>query len=202
VNNLVNKQQMRCSHFVGTLVALVVMVGGFCQGWAEPLKADVVHIVSDRFEAYQQERQVIFIGNVVATQGDLIIKGERMTIFYLEEDSAGVNDKELGARIERIKVEGSVRIAQKDTLATGNQAVYYSSDNKVVLTGKPRVKRNKDFIQGERITLFLDSEKSIVEGGPSGPVEATIYSSTTGGSIDRGSVKGVGRSGTDADEGG
>lgn len=201
MSNLINKKRRRCILLV-TLVALVVMFGGLCQGWAAPLQSDVINIVSDRFEAYQQKRQVIFIGHVVATQGDLTVRGDRMTIFYLGGDAAESADKDLGRRIDRIAVEGNVRISQKNTLATGNHAVYYNSDNKVVLTGKPRVQRDSDFIQGDTITLFLDTDKSIVEGGPSGPVEATIYSSKTGGSIDRSGVEGVGRSGTDRDAGG
>ena len=63
--------------------------------------------------------------------------------------------------------------------------VYFSEENKVVLTGKPRVEQGKDSIQGEKITLFLDTDKSVVEGGPSRPVEATIYSSSSGGLVDR-----------------
>jgi lipopolysaccharide export system protein LptA len=162
---------------------------------AGPPDSETVHIVSDRLEARQQQRQVIFSGHVVATQGDLTIKGDRMTIFYLEGggDQTGTND--LGQKVDRIVVEGNVRILQRDRLATGGRAVYYRSENKVVLTGNPRIRRDKDFVQGQRITLFLDSEKSIVEGGPSKPVEATIYSPVPKDSVDRSKREGGGSSG-------
>jgi lipopolysaccharide export system protein LptA len=191
-------------HILVTLVVFGILIGGFYQGWAAPRNTDAVHIVSDRLEAYQQERQVIFLGNVVATQGDLTIRGDRMTIFYSEGGESEVSGNDLTRRLDRIVVEGNVRISQRKTVATGKHAVYYSSDNKVVLTGEPRVQRDKDFIQGSSITLFLDSEKSIVEGGPSRPVEATIYSSETetAGSSDNSSVDSAGKSGTDRDTGG
>lgn len=202
MSSLVNKNLMGRVHLVVTLAALGILIGGLCQVQAGPQETDVVRIVSDRLEAYQQQRQVIFIGHVVATQGDLTIRGDRMTIFYTEEEANKKEGEEFSGRIDRIVVEGNVRITQKDIVATGKHAVYYRSDNKVVLTGTPRVQREKDFIKGASITLFLDSEKSIVEGGPSGPVEATIYSSETGGSVDKGSAEGVGGSGADRDGGG
>jgi lipopolysaccharide export system protein LptA len=157
---------------------------GPCLGQTTELESDVVHIKSDRFEAYQIPRQLVFIGNVVATQGELTIRSERLTIVYLDKKNSEAADINLAGRIDRVEVDGNVRITQKEILATGEHAVYFDRENKVVLTGKPRVERGKDFIQGEKITLFLDSEKSVVEGGPSGPVEATIYSSTSGGVVD------------------
>jgi lipopolysaccharide export system protein LptA len=202
VRSLVNNKWMGRGHLVVTLTALGVLVSGLSQVRAAPQKNNVVRIVSDRLEAYQQQRQVIFIGHVVATQKDLTIRGDRMTIFYSEEDAKKKEGEEFSGRIDRIVVEGNVHITQKEIVATGNHAVYYRSDNKVVLTGTPRVQRDKDFIKGASITLFLDSEKSIVEGGPSGPVEAAIYSSETGGSVDKGSVEGTGRSEADSDGGG
>jgi lipopolysaccharide export system protein LptA len=169
---------------------------------APQTKDDVVRIVSDRLEAYEQQRQVIFIGNVVAKQGELTILGDRMTIFYLAVENPESSDEGLAAKIDRIMVEGSVRITQKNVVATGERAVYFSEENKVVLTGEPKVQQDKNFIQGDKITLFLDSEKSIVEGGPSGPVEATIYRSASGGPIDRASATGEGISGSGSDTGG
>ena len=202
MRSLVNNECIGRVHLVVALAALGMLVGGLSQVRAAPQKNNVVRIVSDRLEAYQQQRQVIFIGHVVATQRDLTIRGDRMTIFYSEEDTNKKEGDEFSGRIDRIVVEGNVHITQKEIIATGDHAVYYRSENKVVLTGTPRVQRNKDFIKGASITLFLDSEKSIVEGGPSGPVEAAIYSSETGGSVDKGSVEGTGKSGADSGGGG
>jgi lipopolysaccharide export system protein LptA len=86
--------------------------------------------------------------------------------------------------VDQIVVEGNVQITQGERVATGKVATYYRAENKVVLTGDPRVVRNQDSIQGERITLFLDSEKSIVESGPSGRVQATIHSTGPKGAAD------------------
>ena len=184
------------------VVLLWLLFGSIYPVQAASPKRDAVHIVSDRLEAYQQKQQVIFIGRVVAKQGELTIRADRMTIFYLEDGPAEAGGNDPGRSIKQIDVEGDVRIIHKKTLATGRHAVYYGNENKLVLTGKPRVQQDKSFIQGDKITYFLDSEKSIVEGGPSGSVEATIFSSASGGSVDGSSAAGTEESGPDRDPGG
>jgi lipopolysaccharide export system protein LptA len=190
VNNLVVKKRKTYSHSVIVLAIMWLLFSGLSHGQAATPKDAPVHIISDRLEAYQQQQRVIFIGNVVAKQGELTIRGDRMTIFYLEEKNPQPNEEGLAGKVDRIEVDGGVHISQKEIVATGEHVVYFSEENKIVLTGKPRVERGKDSIQGEKITLFLDTEKSVVEGGPSGPVEATIYSSTSGGLVDKAGDKG------------
>jgi len=172
---------------------------------AQPDQKEPIHITSDQVEAFQQQRQVVFSGHVVATQKDIVVRGDKMTVFYVEkaqEDTKGSEKSPGGAKgseksqgeakgsdvgnssVDHIVVEGNVQITQGERVATGKVATYYRAENKVVLTGDPRVVRNQDSIQGERITLFLDSEKSIVESGPSGRVQATIYSSGPKGATD------------------
>jgi lipopolysaccharide export system protein LptA len=154
---------------------------------AQADKAEPIHITSDQVEAFQQERRVVFSGHVVATQKDIVVRGDKMTVFYVEKSQGEAKGSEKtrgeatgsdlgGGSVDRIVVEGNVQITQGERIATGKVATYYKAENKVVLTGDPRVVRNQDSIQGERITLFLDTEKSIVESGPSGRVQATIYS--------------------------
>ena len=190
MNNLVVKKRKTYSHSVIVLAIMWLLFSGLSHGQAATPKDAPVHIVSDRLEAYQQQQKVIFIGNVVAKQGELTIRGDRMTIFYLEEKNPQPNEEGLAGKVDRIEVDGGVHISQKEIVATGEHVVYFNEENKIILTGKPRVERGKDSIQGEKITLFLDTEKSVVEGGPSGPVEATIYSSTSGGLVDKAGDKG------------
>ena len=159
---------------------------------AEPDKAEPIHITSDQVEAFQQQHQVVFSGHVVATQKDIVVRGDKMTVFYVDKGQGDAKGSDLGGgSVDKIVVEGNVQITQGERVATGQVATYYRADNKVVLTGDPRVVRNQDSIQGDRITLFLDSEKSIVESGPSGRVQATIYSSGPKGAAD-GSKSGEG----------
>jgi lipopolysaccharide export system protein LptA len=190
VNNLIVKKGKTYTYSVIVLAIVWLLFGGLSQGQSATPKDGPVHIVSDRLEAYQQQQKVIFIGNVVAKQGELTIRGDRMTIFYLERKNPQPDEEGLGGKVERIEVDGGVHITQKKIVATGEHVVYFNEENKIILTGEPRVEQGKDSIQGEKITLFLDTEKSVVEGGPSRPVEATIYSSSSGGSFVGASDKG------------
>lgn len=193
------------NYAIGVVVALVVLLAP--AGWAQqkaaqPEKTEPIHITSDQVEALQQQHQMVFSGHVVATQRDLTVRGDRLTVFYSEKPAGGKKSSDLGGPVERIVVEGNVQITQGDRVATGKVATYYRAENKVILTGDPRVVRNQDSIQGERITLFLDTEKSIVEGGPSGRVQAAIYS--TGPKDNAGGSKGErgGASPATGDQGG
>lgn len=190
MNNLFVKKCKTYAYSVIVLAIMWLLFSGLSQGQTATPKDAPVHIVSDKLEAYQQQQKVIFIGNVVAKQGELTIRGDRMTIFYLERENPQPNEEGLAGKVDRIEVDGGVHISQKNIVATGEHVVYFNEENKIILTGNPRVERGKDSIQGEKITLFLDTEKSVVEGGPTQPVEATIYSSSSGGSVDGASNKG------------
>jgi lipopolysaccharide export system protein LptA len=174
-----------CKRYTYSAIILAVLWLLASPGQSAVAKDDPVRIVSDSLEAYQQQQKVIFIGHVVAKQGELTIRGDQMTVFYLKQEKPESNEGSLAGKIDRVVVDGNVHITQKKVVARGEHVVYFSEENKVVLTGQPRVEKGKDFIQGDKITLFLDSEKSVVEGGLSGPVEATIYSSTSGGLVDK-----------------
>jgi lipopolysaccharide export system protein LptA len=176
-------ETVRRSLATGLAIALVVLLtaGGTAPGRAqqasaEPEKPEPIHITSDRMEALQQQRQVIFIGHVVATQKDTTIGGDKMTVFYAEKPPGAKQSADLGGPVDHIVMEGNVRITQGDRVMTSEGATYYRADNKVILTGNPRAVKNQDVITGERIIYFLDSEKSIVESGPSGRVQATLHS--------------------------
>jgi lipopolysaccharide export system protein LptA len=56
-------------------------------------------------------------------------------------------------------------VRQEGRVALANKAVYYSKEEKIVLTGEPHIIENENKLGGERITLFMRSERSIVEGG-------------------------------------
>jgi len=193
----------------GLAIALVVLLaaGGTAPGRAQqktgqPEKSEPIHITSDRVEAFQQQHLVIFVGHVVATQKDMTIWGDKMTVYYLEKDPAEKKSSDLGGPVDHIVTEGNVRIVRGDRVATSEVATYYRGDNKVILTGNPRATRNQDVITGERIIYFLDSEKSIVESGPSGRVQATLHSGGPQGASEGSRGEGKGSSTAAGDPGG
>jgi len=136
-----------------------------------------IHIASDRMEVNQKDRLVTFEGHVVVQQADLTITGKLMRVYTLEEvkKTAEGTESAKSDRIDRIEVEGEVKISQQDKIATADKAIYYHDKQKIVLMGKPQFTQGQDTISGRLITLYLPEQRTVVEGGQDTPVHAVLY---------------------------
>jgi len=67
-----------------------------------------------------------------------------------------------------------VKVVQLDRRATGQKATFDQDKNKMVLDGDAVVREGTNVIRGERITFYVDEERSIVEGGKGGRVSTSI----------------------------
>ena len=126
-----------------------------------------LRITSQVLEADNKNMVILFKGNVLAKQGDLTIQADVARVLY--------EKKEGGTEIREIIASGNVKIYEGDRLATGNKAVLNYREQKIVLTEQPKVWQGKDMVSGEKITVFLNEDKSIVEGGPDRRVEVILY---------------------------
>jgi lipopolysaccharide export system protein LptA len=142
-------------------------------------KGQPIQIQSDRLDAYQEKRVVIFSGNAVATQGDRTIKADRLLIYY--KNRPGSPEKkdtsDIGATgdLERLEAQGRVTITETNRLVTGDHAVFYQDSQKIVMTGNAVMRDGKNIIKGGRIIVFLDEDRGVVESSESKRVTATIY---------------------------
>jgi len=132
-----------------------------------------IHIASDRMEVDQNDKLVTFEGHVVVQQKELTITGKLMRVYILQEDTSSDSNK--ADRIDRIEVEGDVKISQQDKIATADKAVYYHDQQKIVLMGNPQFSQGQDTIKGRLITLYLPEQRTVVEGGENTPVHAVLY---------------------------
>jgi lipopolysaccharide export system protein LptA len=138
------------------------------------LKTDSpLHVASDRMEVSQTDKTILFEGHVVVQQDDLTMTGNRLKVFGVAEKKG--TDTAMVDQIDRIEVEGDVRVTQRDRAATAEKAVYYHQQQKIILMGNPTVSQGQDKVQGRLITLFISDGKSIVEGGEATPVQATLH---------------------------
>lgn len=64
-----------------------------------------------------------------------------------------------------MEATGHVVIEKDEGRATGQKAVYHVLERKVVLTGDPVACQRGTRVSGDRITMFLDDDRSEVEGG-------------------------------------
>jgi len=132
-------------------------------------------INADTLEIDDQKQIVIFTGNVDAREKDFIINCEKMVVYYKNNSDQPVSESGQ-VNIDQIIATGEVIITRPNGgLATAEKAHYYMKDEKVVLTGEPKVKQGDDFVQGSKITLFLRENRSVVEGSKKDKVRA-VYS--------------------------
>ncbi|MFQ5896635.1 MAG: lipopolysaccharide transport periplasmic protein LptA [Candidatus Methylomirabilia bacterium] len=130
-----------------------------------------VVVDADRMETLKREGLVIFTGNVVARQNNSIQYADRMEV-YLDER---------GERVIRTVSTGNVRVITPDCqIGTARRAEHYDTDQRVVLVGDARVWQADNVVSGERITIYLAEERSVVEAGKSGRVKAVISSRSRG----------------------
>lgn len=138
-------------------------------------KAVPIHIEADRMESHENRNEVIFLGRVEAVQGDLMIQADEMTVFYLSSgaETPGVR----GQRIEKMFARGGVKVNKGEWVGTGHVLDYFAEERRAVLTGDARVWQDNNLVTGNRVTLYLDEGRTIVErSGKEGErVRAFIY---------------------------
>ncbi|MDH4163373.1 MAG: lipopolysaccharide transport periplasmic protein LptA [Nitrospirota bacterium] len=112
-------------------------------------------ITAERMEADKLDDTVVFIGQVVLKKEAMTLNCDYLTVHY-DTPAKGIRD---------IEALGSVVVTKEGRVALANKAVYYSNEEKIVLTGDARIIENDNQLGGERITLYIRDDRSIVEGG-------------------------------------
>jgi len=131
-------------------------------------------------EVSQKEKTIHFVGHVTVRQDDLVITGDQMIVYGVQEKEKSKtksSETPMVDQIDRIEVQGSVKITQREKMATAEKAVYYHREDKIVLLGQPKVSQGQDTLQGRMITLYLADGRSVVEGGETTPVQAVLHPS-------------------------
>ena len=134
-------------------------------------------INSKTLEADNKKKTVTFKADVKAQMENFTVYCNKMVVYY--EDAPEKNENKgpgEGTKIDKIVASGDVKIIRAEGgIATGQKAVYYQLDEKLVLTGKPLVKQENNFVEGDRITLFLKEDRSVVESLKDKKVRAVIF---------------------------
>lgn len=119
-----------------------------------------VKITSHALEADNKRNKVTFKGNVIAKQEDMVIFSDIMIVKY--EKRGG---------IKKIEASGNVKMTQRDRIATGKKIVFYNPEQKIVMTGNPRIWQDDNLISCEKVTVLLEKDKILFEG----KVDSIIY---------------------------
>jgi len=144
-------------------------------------KETKIHITSDKMISESGADYIEFIGNVRATQEANIVTGDRLKFFFKEGLDDNTNLLAGEESIDKIVVNGNVKIILDDKTAISQKAVYTTASRILVLTGPDsKIISGKDSVSGEKITLYRADERIIVESGKEKQVEAVFFSKQGG----------------------
>jgi len=147
------------------LSLLAVLMFGWEAGASPPLRStSPISVRSDRLQTDTEGRTALFTGHVVATQDDLTIYADSLTVVYSDQKK----------EVREVRAEGNVRIIQGERLGFAGRAVYDNAKGVIRLEERPRVQQGEDTITGATILYHVTERKSVVESGSGQRVEAVI----------------------------
>jgi lipopolysaccharide export system protein LptA len=113
-----------------------------------------IQIKADSLNLDYKNNWVEFIGNVHATQSGTTLTSKTLKVLYGEKFG----------QLKQVIALGDVKMTQGGRSATGQRAVLDEVKHTVEMTGEPVIHDGPDSVAGRRIIIYLDSQKSFVEG--------------------------------------
>ncbi len=127
-----------------------------------------IEIEADTLEVEQNAQTATFIGNVVAVQGDIRLRADRLIVTYAEKaDSASSGDDGTGGtEITRIDAKSNVHVmSEDDQSASGDWALYMVANETITMGDTVVLRQGDNVIRGQRLNIDLNSGQARVEGG-------------------------------------
>lgn len=165
-------------------------------------RKEPIHIRSRDLEFRYDDKRITYRGDVVVTQGETVLKSDTLIVTYegpaTEKGAAqpkpDKTSSEKGAaqpkpqdtssqqQIKEIVAEGKVDITSGDRHATAKKAVFTQATRTVVLSGNALLQEGENRVAGEKVTVFLDEKRTVVEGSGEKPgVEMVVSQQQEGG---------------------
>jgi len=148
-----------------------------------------IRINSDSLELDYRGSTLTYRGNVQVAQGDVTLTSDRLSITYdrdaARRDSGGaaapgaVAGRGDADKIKEVVAEGRVRIRKGDRLAEGKRAVFDQAKQTIVLSDGAVLHEGPNQVAGDRIVVYLQEERSVVESGSNSRVSAVFYPETS-----------------------
>lgn len=138
-----------------------------------------MEITSNRMEAFNKNKLVVFSGNAMVRQGNKVLKSDKILLYYKKEpdkeEKVGTIETEQSGDLEKVEAKGNVSLTQGPRIATGDEATYFRDSGKVILTGNAMLSEGKNSIKGDRVIVFINENRGVVESNSKKQVKAVIY---------------------------
>jgi lipopolysaccharide export system protein LptA len=144
-------------------------------------RKEPITVTSDTLEYDYKANVVVYRGTVQAAQGEVTLRSDTLTVTFAKGEADGDGTGEAGSRegagpqrLQEIVAVGNVRIDNGPRWATGGRAVFDQSRRTLVLTENPMLHDGSNEVVGDRVVVYLDEDRSVVEGGRK-RVKAVLY---------------------------
>ena len=129
-----------------------------------------IEIVADRLTVEQALGRAVFLGNVLAEQGDMLLSADRLVVYYaLGENGHDGADAAPGQAISRIEVEGNVTIASTAETAVGDTGFYDVTGAMIELAGNVVLTREANVIRGDLLEIDVERQVATMTSAPGRP---------------------------------
>jgi lipopolysaccharide export system protein LptA len=176
-------------------------------------RKEPIRIHSDTLELDYKGSTLTYRGNVQVVQGDVTLDSDTLAItFERDEKPAGkkasasqpAEEKRAEAmadavpgrgdadRIKEVVAEGRVKIRKGDRIAEGRRAVFDQTKQTIVLSDGAVLHEGPNQVAGDRIVVYLQEERSVVEGGSKSRVQAVFYPGSSAGADEAKRVEAAG----------
>jgi lipopolysaccharide export system protein LptA len=118
-----------------------------------------IDVAADRIEVQDRADRAVFAGNVHVRQAELTLDTTRLTVAY---SSAG------SIQIRRLDASGGVTVKSPSETARGDFGIYDLDHKLITLIGAVQLNRSGSQVNGQRLTIDLNSGRAVVDGGPAG----------------------------------
>ncbi|MGB8313351.1 MAG: LptA/OstA family protein [Aestuariivirga sp.] len=145
-----------------------LMVSAFALAlMAIPLRAaekvpQPVEVEANEMEIIDADKQAVFRGQVDAVRGDQHIRSDVMTVFYADAKQADGTSK---SEVSKLDATGNVTVTTPKQVITGDWAKMDVTANTLVVGGKVKVVEGKTTLQGERLNVDLNTNRTLMVGG-------------------------------------
>jgi lipopolysaccharide export system protein LptA len=162
------------------ILVLATAAAPFGAVWGEDgNRPEPIEITADQLVTDSNSHTAQFSGNVTAIQGDTKVTADRLVLHY--GSATPGNEEPEQTNIEKFEAFGNVRIEFDNRLAVSDQAVYTTSDRRLILTGpQSKVSSGRDEISGSEIVFDRNSDQVKITGAEKSPVKAVIHSNQRG----------------------
>ncbi|MCX5849198.1 MAG: lipopolysaccharide transport periplasmic protein LptA [Deltaproteobacteria bacterium] len=138
-----------------------------------------MEITSNRMEAFNENKLVVFSGNAMVKQGSNVLKSDKLLLYYKKEpdkkEKVGTIETERTGDLEKVEAKGNVSLTQGKRIATGDEATYFRDSAKIILTGNAVLSEGKNLIKGDKVIVYINEDRGVVESNTKKQVKAIIY---------------------------